>query len=81
MLWLRAYARKKRWDEEIILLILEMECTIRSFTKKSEDWKAWGQAADGRGHKAYAARQASVWTSLRAHAEASFAKEGIVVQC
>ena len=42
MLWLRAHARKQRWDEELELVQFEMECTIRSFARKAEDGKSGG---------------------------------------
>ena len=64
-----------RWDEEIIQLLFEMECTIRGFNKKTQEWIAWGSATEGAGHKAYAARQAAMWAALRDHAITKFAEE------
>ncbi|KAI1784921.1 hypothetical protein LXA43DRAFT_1100891 [Ganoderma leucocontextum] len=40
MLWLRAYARKQRWEEEITLVPLEMEWTVQSFAYRATEWKA-----------------------------------------
>ncbi len=79
MLWLRAYARKMRWEEEVKYLLLEMESTVRGYAKKSQDWLSWRDDTEGTGHKAYAARQAAMWASLRAHAASTFAKEGVIL--
>nr|VWP01792.1 Cytochrome P450 monooxygenase AKT7 (EC (AK-toxin biosynthesis protein 7) [Ganoderma boninense] len=74
MLWLRAYARKARWEEERELVPFEMECTVRSFDGKARQWETW--AVDGGrtpGHEAFAQRQIALWQSLRDHASAAFA--------
>lgn len=73
MLWLRAYARKRRWDEEIILVPFEMECTVRSFNKKARDWEAWSVESHTLGHSAFACHQIAMWLSLKAHAAEAFA--------
>ncbi|KAI1781903.1 hypothetical protein LXA43DRAFT_1105133 [Ganoderma leucocontextum] len=57
MLWLRAYARKARWDEEIVLVPFEMDCTIRSFEKRAADWEKWMGISPTPGHTAFAQRQ------------------------
>ena len=73
MLWLRAYARKERWREESILVPFEMECTVRYFERKAEDWERWRLNSATPGHDAYAARQADMWRRLANHASNSFA--------
>ena len=73
MLWLRAYARKARWDEELELVKLEMECTVNSFARKAEQWEEWESLSTTAGHTAFAYRQRDMWLSLRDHAAAAFA--------
>ncbi|KAI1783693.1 hypothetical protein LXA43DRAFT_902998, partial [Ganoderma leucocontextum] len=73
MLWLRAYARKARWDEELELVPFEMECTIRSFERKAADWEGWLPLGGTAGHTAFAHRQVALWRSLRDHASSAFA--------
>ena len=75
MLWLRAHARKARWDEELELVRFEMECTVRSFRRKAEDWEKWRALGSTAGHIAYANRQRAMWLSLRDHAASAFATE------
>ena len=72
MLWLRAHARKQRWDEELELVQFEMECTIRSFARKAEEWEKWRDLGSTPGHIAFACRQRAMWLSLREHAAAAF---------
>ena len=73
MLWLRAHARKARWDEELELVKLEMECTVRSFARKAEQWEQWESLSTTAGHTAFAYRQRDMWLRLRDHAAAAFA--------
>ncbi|KAI1785137.1 hypothetical protein LXA43DRAFT_900433 [Ganoderma leucocontextum] len=72
MLWLRAYARKAQWDEEIVLVPFEMDCTIRSFEKRAADWEKWMGISPTPGHTAFAQRQVAMWFSLRDHATGAF---------
>lgn len=72
MLWLRAYARKLRWDEELIIVPFEMDCTVRKFRGKAADWNAWGQTPRSAGHKSYACKQQELWTELAEHAQNMF---------
>ena len=74
MLWLRAYARKCQWDEEGILVALEMDSTVRYFGTQSGRWNKWSEGSRTPGHKAYALRQASMWERLQTHASDSFVK-------
>ena len=73
MLWLRAYARKARWDEELVLVPFEMECTVRSFEHRAAEWEKWLPLSATPGHTAFAHRQVAMWLSLRDHAVAAFA--------
>ncbi|KAI0712611.1 hypothetical protein C8Q76DRAFT_622017, partial [Earliella scabrosa] len=73
MLWLRAYARKLRWEEEEIILQFEMECTERFFRGYAARWGTWGGSASSVGHGCYAAKQCSMWLGLAEHASRSFA--------
>uniref|UniRef100_A0A5K1K6H8 Cell surface hydrophobicity-associated protein n=1 Tax=Ganoderma boninense TaxID=34458 RepID=A0A5K1K6H8_9APHY len=75
MLWLRAFARKTRWDEELELVQFEMDCTVRSFSRKAEDWEGWTGLGTTAGHIAFAHRQRAMWLGLRDHAAAVFAAE------
>ena len=74
MLWLRAYARKCRWDEESVLVPFEMDSTVWYFGTQSGRWRQWAENGGTPGHKAYAFRQSSMWASLRDHASDAFAK-------
>lgn len=62
--WLRAKARRDRWQEELTLLPDEMLWTVLTFLHHSQQWTSReGQAQQQalRGHQAYAARQAAMW--------------------
>lgn len=72
MLWLRAYARKCRWDEEVRLVPFEMECVVRHYDMQAARWEEWSGDGDSPGHVAYAKSQRWVWASLRDHAKAAF---------
>lgn len=73
MLWLRAYARKRRWDKEIELVPFEMDCAVRSFGSKARDWEAWTAESQTSGHSAFGFRQVAMWQSLKDHASSAFA--------
>ncbi|KAI0739707.1 hypothetical protein C8Q80DRAFT_1111992 [Daedaleopsis nitida] len=68
MLWLRAYARKLRWDEELVIVLFEMDCTVWRFEKMAADWTKWGTAPRTPGHRSYAAKQTELWRELALHA-------------
>ena len=72
MLWLRAYARKLRWEEEEIILLFEMECTERFFRGYAARWATWGEESRSVGHGCYAAKQRGMWLGLAEHASRSF---------
>ena len=73
MLWLRACARKARWEEELELVPFEIECTVRSFERKATEWEGWLELGTLSGHAAFAHRQVALWRSLGNHASSAFA--------
>ena len=69
--WLRAKARKERWEEECILLKSEMEWTIRYYKHKSTGWTELGLGADDeKKHLAFA--QSELWKFMHDRAKAEF---------
>ncbi|KAI0737566.1 hypothetical protein C8Q80DRAFT_1276322 [Daedaleopsis nitida] len=71
MLWLRALARKRRWEEERKFVLFEMDCIGRFFESQASDWSQLEAASRTPGHAAYAARKKHMWRSLKEHAYAS----------
>ena len=59
--WLRAKARKERWEEEMELVKMEMEWTINSFEYKERLWKGIAEGAEREGHRAYGWKQSWMW--------------------
>ena len=77
--WLRAKARCKRWEEEVLILKHEMIWTQLWFGNQKKKWEERMKAAkmaSKPGHHAYAAKQASIWSQFQEHARMEF--EGIV---
>ena len=70
---MRAHARKRRWEEEVVLVPFEMDCTERAFDHRVKVWEALALEAEFPGQRAYANRQAAVWRGLRDHASKMFA--------
>ncbi|KAL1740792.1 hypothetical protein HDZ31DRAFT_67576 [Schizophyllum fasciatum] len=76
--WCKAFARLRRWQEQIPLIREEMRRTPISLRRRAAEWQA-RKAADnragplGEGARAYAARQHRVYIALAAHFEALFA--------
>ena len=70
--WLRAKARKERWEEEIELVGREMEWTVRSFRRQEKVWRQRADRAKGSGQKAYAWKQSSTWGEWAAVANDTF---------
>ena len=58
--WLRARARAKRWNEEKIIVVKEMEWVVRTFGHMREVWEIRAESMENEkpGHKAYALREA-----------------------
>ncbi|KAI1784368.1 hypothetical protein LXA43DRAFT_901757, partial [Ganoderma leucocontextum] len=73
VVWLRAYARKTRWEEEITILPIEMECVLQSFRKTTRTWDMRYSTHTSARHRAFAARQASLWKGMHSHASTTFA--------
>ncbi|KAH9925041.1 uncharacterized protein BXZ73DRAFT_50185 [Epithele typhae] len=72
-MWLRGYARKRRWTEELVLVQFEMECVVRSFSSKAQEWKelaAQEEAATGR--HIYALAEKARWEELEARMKGAF---------
>ncbi|TRM57043.1 hypothetical protein BD626DRAFT_574870 [Schizophyllum amplum] len=70
--WCKAFARLRRWQEQIPLLREEMRRTLVSLKHRAKLWEARMKAdvregAVGEGARAYAARQARVYTQLGEH--------------
>ncbi|TRM55109.1 hypothetical protein BD626DRAFT_353252, partial [Schizophyllum amplum] len=68
----KAYARVKRWDEEVPLLREEMRRTLVSLEAKGARWEGIAKAENrpgplGEGARAYAHSQARVYRRLAAH--------------
>lgn len=69
--WLRAKARKERWEEECILLKSEMEWTTRYYKHKSAGWTELALGADDdKKHLAFA--QSELWKFMHDRAKAEF---------
>jgi len=69
--WLRAKAKKERWEEECILLRSEMEWVPNYFLKKADEWK---DLADGCSHdkQAFAFAKSEMWQLLHRQARSAF---------
>lgn len=71
--WSKSYARSQRWREEVELLKEEMRRTLEFLKWKSSAWAAMSSTSSSsssalrEGLRAYALRQADVFTSLRGH--------------
>ncbi|KAI1789363.1 hypothetical protein LXA43DRAFT_892969, partial [Ganoderma leucocontextum] len=73
VVWLRAHARKTRWEEEITIIPIEMECILQSFGRIQKTWDFRYNTHTLSGYRAFAARQASLWGELHSHASSIFA--------
>ncbi|KAK7017907.1 hypothetical protein VNI00_018519 [Paramarasmius palmivorus] len=76
--WCKAWARKRRWDEELQLVIEEMRRTIATLEHCAKQWQAraieWADDAASEGRSAYALRQAFIRSSLAAKFQRLWAK-------
>lgn len=72
MNWLRAKARKERWEEELELLKCEMDWTVNCFNHHEKVWEQRAKEAKGPGHAAYAWKQSSTWANWAKIAENTF---------
>ena len=73
-MWLRARARKLRWDEERVIVPFEMDCTVRTFSNMAEKWTTSAQESPLPGNRAYAHAQADMWASLSKYVHTAFEK-------
>jgi hypothetical protein len=77
--WLRAKARNKRWEEELLILKHEMIWTEKWFEHHQQKWEErmeGAKIASKMGHHAYAAKQVNIWSKFGEHARKEFAKAG-----
>jgi hypothetical protein len=73
--WLRAKARHKRWEEEILIVKHEMVWTKLWFGYQKRQWEERMKIASlalSDGHKAYAAKQVEVWAQFLQKAQKAF---------
>lgn len=67
--FLRAKSRRDRWEEERVKLISELDWTKRYFQHESLAWQKRGDVHDVPGYRAYAYRQAFMWSQFEVRAE------------
>ncbi|KAI0705703.1 hypothetical protein C8Q76DRAFT_599067, partial [Earliella scabrosa] len=72
VVWLRALARMKRWEEEIILVPLEMDRTCEWFLHLRQAWRHRRELDRGPGYNAYAHRRMALWQGMHDHAKEVF---------
>ena len=72
-MWLRAHARKSRLEEELAILDAEMMRTEDALNYELTRWSGRLDSALGPGHRAWAARQGTLWRTLYMHAKDEFA--------
>jgi hypothetical protein len=73
--WLRAKARNKRWEEEVLILKHEMIWTQMWFEHHKQKWEkrmVVAKMALRMGHHAYAAKQVRIWSRFWEHARTEF---------
>ncbi|KAF8547396.1 hypothetical protein OG21DRAFT_1382406, partial [Imleria badia] len=70
--WLKAKARYDQWSEEMQMVTNKMLWTTLWFQHRERVWEnRWVEAVEV-GHKAYAAKQRSVWERFRLRAQEKF---------
>ena len=72
VVWLRAYARMSRWEEEVVLVYLEMVRTVRAMEHAAQEWTTRAAGSTSGGQAAWATRQAHIWQALGSHASSLF---------
>lgn len=70
--WLRAKARRDRWNEEVVLLRYEMDWCRNFFKGKLNEWKGLADASILPGHRCYALSRSEMWELLDSHATTVF---------
>lgn len=73
VVWLRAHARKCRWEEEVLIVDLEMDRTLAWHMRLVDTWENRRESGVSGGRKACAARQRALWQGLHDHASGVFA--------
>jgi hypothetical protein len=66
--WLRAKARRDRWQEELKIVESEMEWTLRYYGFLKEIWSEraeWSVKCKLEGHKSYAEKQMWLWGKMQ----------------
>ncbi|RPD63605.1 hypothetical protein L227DRAFT_497044, partial [Lentinus tigrinus ALCF2SS1-6] len=58
VVWLRAYARKSRWEEEVVLVYVEMLRTVEEMRRAARVWEGRANTELRGGYRAWATRQA-----------------------
>lgn len=77
--WLRAKARRDRWDEELELVRNEMVWTVRGMQSMAKEWEKLKQSSgEERGLKQYAAKQEGMWLNMATKAQQVFEEEASV---
>lgn len=69
-----------RWTEELALVELEMDNTMRSFNDLEATWKRRQDSTQGAGYKAYACRKAALWEGMYTHVSNVFSKARLAHQ-
>ena len=69
--WLRARAKKMRWEEEVALIRKEMDWTVAFFLNSAETWKRLATSSSG-GPRCYADKKSDMFRGLALHAETAF---------
>jgi hypothetical protein len=78
--YLKAKARRDRWEEERMILKKERVWTISFFERQVHIWEARGESAtqaegwNSEGLNAYSKKQMKMWLHLKSHAEEEFGK-------
>ena len=70
--WLRARAKKSRWEEESLLIPMEMNWTVNFFMRKAKEWQDLETGSLTKGPRAYASKQCAMWRQLAERASVLF---------
>jgi hypothetical protein len=65
--WLRARVKKMRWDEEALLIKMEMDWTLTFFRHSTERWTQLASSAS-LGARCYAERKSDMYSGFASHA-------------
>jgi hypothetical protein len=63
----KSRARANRFTEEVELTTVEMGRILQFYSYKSQEWSTRATESQGEGHRAYAYRQAAMYSSLQTH--------------